>query len=277
MAFEIPMKKTATLDRSSLAEKRGFMNVRQSLDRNTLNNDAFRKTTVSSTPSRSPSVSSTPSRSPSVSSAPSTPVRNMSVSSTPSVPERPPKKQRNLPAGNVFLKKGQKIPVADPFGIKISLGWDILDSRCEPDASAFMLGADGKVLSDEWFIFYGQTTSPDGSVKYSSGQTDDDAVMTIDFRKVRPEVQRIVFSVTIYEAVEKGLNFGMTSDVYARITDSRNVETARFILDECYSNVTAMVLGELYRYKGEWKFNAVGSGVARDLAGFCAMYGVNLI
>ncbi|MDE5835367.1 MAG: TerD family protein, partial [Ruminococcus sp.] len=54
-------------------------------------------------------------------------------------------------------------------------------------------------------------------------------------------------------------------------------ETARFILDECYNNVTAMVLGELYRYKGEWKFNAVGSGVARDLAGFCAMYGVNLI
>ena len=161
--------------------------------------------------------------------------------------------------------------------MKIALGWDILDSRCELDASAFLIGNNGKVLGDEWFIFYGQTTSPDNSVKYYTGQTDDDAVITVDFRKINPSVQKIVFSVTIYEAVEKGLNFGMTSNIYARMIDTRNTETARFQLDECYNNVTAMVLGELYLYKGEWKFNAVGSGVARDLAGFCAMYGVNLI
>ncbi|MDE6501091.1 MAG: TerD family protein [Ruminococcus sp.] len=261
MAFEIPMRKSAVLDSKSLSEKRGFMNVRQSLDRNTLNNNAFRQT-----PQRTVS--------------PSAPVMTTSVTpvrTAPVFPARPQKKKRNIPAGNVFLKKGQKIPVADPYGIKIALGWDILDSRCELDSSAFMLRADGKVLSDDWFIFYGQTTSPDGSVKYLTGQSDDDAVMTVDFRKVNSAVQRIVFSVTIYEAFEKGLNFGMTSDVYARIINSRNTETARFILDECYNNVTAMVLGELYRYKGEWKFNAVGSGVARDLAGFCAMYGVNLI
>lgn len=265
MAFEIPMRKSAVLDRNSLSDKRGFMNVRQNLDRNTLNNNAFRKTPQATVQ-------------PSVSAVPVTPVRTQPVPvRTQSVPARPQKKKRNIPAGNVFLKKGQKIPVNDPYGIKIALGWDVLDGRCELDASAFMLGADGKVLGDDWFIFYGQTASPDGSVRYSAGQTDDDAVMTVDFRKVNPAVQRIVFSVTIYEAVEKGLNFGMTSDVYARMTDSRNTETARFILDECYDNVTAMVLGELYRYKGEWKFNAVGSGVARDLAGFCAMYGVNLI
>lgn len=264
MAFEIPMRKSATLDRNSLAEKRGFMNVRQSLDRNTLNNNAFRKI-----PATVPV------------NTPATPVRTQPVTAgTQSVrinTARPQKKKRNIPDGKVFLRKGQKIPVTDPYGIKIALGWDILDARCELDASAFMLKTDGKVLGDDWFIFYGQTTSPDGSVRYSAGQTDDDAVMTVDFRKVSPSVQKIVFSVTIYQAVEKGLNFGMTSDIYARITDSRNTETARFILDECYNNVTAMVLGELYRYKGEWKFNAVGSGVSRDLAGFCAMYGVNLI
>lgn len=261
MSFEIPMRKSATLDSRSLADKRGFMNVRQSLDRNTLNNNVFRKTTPS-VPERSQPVPPT--------------TRTVAVS-IPAVAPVPAKKRRNIPDGKVFLKKGQKIPVADPYGIKIALGWDILDGRCELDSSAFMLGADGKVLGDEWFIFYGQAKSPDGSVEYTTGKTDDDAVMTVDFRKVRPEVQRIVFSVTIYEAVEKGLNFGMTSDIYARMIDSRNNETARFILDECYSNVTAMVLGELYRYKGEWKFNAVGSGVARDLAGFCSMYGVNLI
>ncbi|MDE5557700.1 MAG: TerD family protein [Ruminococcus sp.] len=263
MAFDIPMRKSGTLDSRSLADKQGFMNIRQSLDRNSLNNDSFRKI-----PQQTPLVHTQPS-----------PMRAQSVSqpATVPVPAKPPKKQRNIPAGNVFLQKGQKVPVDDSSVMKIALGWDILDVRCEPDASAFMLGADGKVLGDEWFIFYGQNVSPDGSVKYFASQTDDDAIMYVDFRKINPAVQRIVFSMTIYEAVEKRLNFGMTENVYARIIDSRNNEAFRFQLDECYSNVTAMVLGELYRYKGNWKFNAVGSGVVRDLAGFCAMYGVNLI
>lgn len=265
MSFEIPMRKSGTLDSSSLASKSGFMNVRQSLDRNSLSNESFSKI-----PQRTPQPVSTPVQSTVQRTAPVQPTVPAPVQA------RPQRKKRNIPAGNVFLRKGQKIPVADNTGIKIALGWDILDSRCELDASAFMLDGNGKVLGDEWFIFYGQNTSPDSSVTYSAGQTDD-AVMTVDFRKVNPAVQRIVFSVTIYEAVEKRLNFGMTENVYARMIDSSNNETARFILDECYNNVTAMVLGELYRYKGEWKFNAVGSGVARDLAGFCAMYGVNLI
>ncbi len=263
MAFEVPMKKSATLDRNSLSDKCGFMNVRKSFDKNTLNNDAFKKTVQKN--QHQPTVK-TSSRQPVI-----------SVSSPSPAPIKPVKKQRNIPAGNVFLRKGQKFPISDKCGLKIALGWDILDSRCELDASAFLIGNNGKVLGDEWFIFYGQTTSPDNSVKYYTGQTDDDAVITVDFRKINPSVQKIVFSVTIYEAVEKGLNFGMTSNIYARMIDTRNTETARFQLDECYNNVTAMVLGELYLYKGEWKFNAVGSGVARDLAGFCAMYGVNLI
>lgn len=279
MAFDIPIKKSAPLDSRSLADKNGFMNVRQSLDRNSLNNESFRKIPQQPPPERPPvpvpaRPQNTPERPPV-----SVPARTQNTPERPPapVPARPPKKQRNIPAGNVFLQKGQKVAVNDSSVMKIALGWDILDARCEPDASAFMLGADGKVISDEWFIFYGQNASPDGSVKYSASQTGDDAVMDIDFRKINPSVQRIVFSVTIYEAVEKGLNFGMTENVYARIIDSQNNETFRFQLDECYNNVTAMVLGELYRYKGNWKFNAVGSGVARDLAGFCAMYGVNLI
>lgn len=244
MGFDIPVRKAPPVDRQSLAGKQGFMNIRQSIDRNNLDNKCFSKKPV---PVNVPA------------------------------PIQVQKKQRNLPSGKVFLKKGQKIPVDSSSVIRIALGWDILDNRCELDGSAFMLGADGKVLGDEWFIFYGQNVSPDKSLKYNSGGNQDNAVIDIDFRKINPAVEKIVFSVTIYEAYEKGLNFGMTENVYSRITDGTDNELFRFQLDECYSNVTAMVLGELYRYKGNWKFNAVGSGVARDLAGFCAMYGVNLI
>lgn len=245
MGLNIPMNKKGAMNKNSLVNKQGLVNIRGSLDKRTLNNNSFCKNSVS---------------------------RN-TVTENPVV--RPQKKRTS--GGGMMLKKGQKITVADSRNIKIALGWDILDSRCELDASAFMLGGNNRVISDDWFIFYGQDTSPDGSVKYSTVQSGDDAVIDINLTRVNPAVQKIVFSVTIYEAVAKRLNFGMTENVYARIIDSNNRETARFQLDECYSNVTAMVLGELYRYNGSWKFNAVGSGVARDLAGFCAMYGVNII
>ena len=175
--------------------------------------------------------------------------------------------------------KGQKIPITGSGKIKIGLGWDVNDSRCDLDASAFMLDKNNKIVGDEWFIFYGQDTSPDNSVKYKTFDIgvacEDDAELTIDLNMVSPNVEKILIAITIYEAFANRLNFGMVSNVFARIIDAdTNKETSRFVQDECYSNVTALVLGELYRYKGTWKFNAVGSGVARDLAQFCAMYGV---
>ena len=184
------------------------------------------------------------------------------------------------------LAKGQKYSIKDRDGrpaneLKICLGWDIKDGRCELDASAFMLADNGKVLGDEWFIFYGQPDSPDNGVHYKVFKDDpnspDDAAIVLDLNRVDQRVQKIALAVTIYEASQHALNFGMVQNLYARILDSRtNREIASFRMDECYSTVTAMVLGELYRYKGEWKFNAVGSGVNQDLAQFCGMYGVAL-
>ena len=195
---------------------------------------------------------------------------------------KPPKRRRPGVANpGAPLMRGQKYAVSGSGKLKIGLGWDIEDSRCELDASAFMLGADGKIVGDEWFIFYGQDTSPDNSVKYKvfdiNQSVEDDAEVTIDLAAVDPRAERIVFAITMYEASARRINFGMVKNVYARIMDGTNgKEAARFQLTECYDNVTALVVGELYRYKGTWKFNAVGSGVAKDLAEFCGMYGVVL-
>ena len=195
------------------------------------------------------------------------------------------RRNRVEPTGD-RLAKGQKYSIKDRDGrpaneLKICLGWDIKDGRCELDASAFMLADNGKVLGDEWFIFYGQPDSPDNGVHYKVFKDDpnspDDAAIVLDLNRVDQRVQKIALAVTIYEASQHALNFGMVQNLYARILDSRtNREIASFRMDECYSTVTAMVLGELYRYKGEWKFNAVGSGVNQDLAQFCGMYGVAL-
>lgn len=197
-----------------------------------------------------------------------------------------PVQPRQRPQGNgVHLKKGQKVNLAQAgevlSNIQVCLGWDVLNQACDLDASAFMLGADNRIIGDDWFVFYGQTTSPDGSVRHSGdsqGQgVGDDEVISINLQSVNPNCKKIVFVVTINEALERGLNFSMVSNAYVRVVNqSTGAELVKFTLTDYYANVTAMVVGEVYNYNGAWKFNAVGDGVAKDLAGLCGMYGVNV-
>lgn len=77
--------------------------------------------------------------------------------------------------------------------------------------------------------------------------------------------------------LKKILNFGMLEDAYIRIMDPAGTELVSFKMDEYYTNVTSMMIGELYLHNGAWKFNAIGNGVAKDLAGLCGLYGVQVI
>ena len=201
--------------------------------------------------------------------------------------QQPVGQPRQRPAGTgVRLKKGQKFGLAGPNGapmlnLKVALGWDILNQQCDLDSSAFMLGANGKVLGDDWFVFYGSTTSPDGSVIHSgdsSGAGDgDDEVISVSLQRINQQVEKIVFVVTINEALEMGLNFSMVANAYIRIVNAdTNQEIARFDLTNYYSNVTSMMVGELYKRNGEWKFNPIGDGISADLMGLCERYGVNV-
>lgn len=197
-----------------------------------------------------------------------------------------PSQPKVRPQGNgVILKKGQKFTLAGAGSqlstIKVCLGWDVLNQACDLDVSAFMLDANNRVIGDDWFVFYGQTTSPDGSVQHSGDSqgagAGDDEIITINLNSVNANVQKIAFVITIDEALQKGLNFSMVANAYVRVVDaSNNNEISKFSLTDYYSNVTSMVVGEVYRRNGEWKFNAVGDGKAVDLAGLCQMYGVNV-
>ena len=102
-------------------------------------------------------------------------------------------------------------------------------------------------------------------------------MISIDFVKLNPAVSKIVFVLTINEALEKHLNFSMIKDAYIQITDASNTELVSFKMDEYYSNVTSMMIGEIYQHNGIWKFNAIGNGVSRDLTGLCELYGVQVI
>jgi tellurium resistance protein TerD len=169
------------------------------------------------------------------------------------------------------------------MAILVGLGWE---ARCshgtefDLDASAFLLSDDGKVPSDNHFIFYNQTESPCGSVRHTgdnrSGAGDgDDEALEIALGNLPVAISRIVVCVTIHDAVGRRQNFGQVHDAFMRVVNLEgNVEIARFDLSEDYSSETAMIFGEVYRRGAEWKFKAVGQGFSGGLEAMCSQFGV---
>ena len=197
-------------------------------------------------------------------------------------PVAPPPRQIGLPQIKTRVQKGQKIDITNNGRIskvKLIIGWDIKDSRCDVDMSAFMLGDNGKCLGDEWFIFYGQPSSKDSSISYNKNTNGansyEKAIVNIDFNRVDSRISKLAVVLTIDEALKNKLNFSMLANTYLKIVDaSNNNEICTFVLNDYYKEVTSMVLGEVYKYKDTWKFNCIGNGVAKDLAGLCEMYGI---
>jgi len=188
----------------------------------------------------------------------------------------------------VSLRKGQKVSLskmnASLDNILVGLGWDVAQAGVphDLDVEVFMLGENDRVLGDDWFVFYNKLLSPDGSVKHSGDNKSgigagDDEVVTVQLSKVSPGVKKLVFVVTINEAIERGHNFGQISNAYIRIVDQNTSnELVRFNLTEYYANVISMVVGEVYIHNNEWKFNPVGDGTSDDLIGLCNRYGVRI-
>lgn len=189
----------------------------------------------------------------------------------------------------INLTKGQKVDLTkgNP-GLKkimVGLGWDVntFDSGTDfdLDASAFLCGANGKCLSEKDFVFYGNLEHESKSVKHMgdnlTGEGDgDDEQIQVDLSVIPANIERIAFTVTIYEADNRKQNFGQISNAFIRIVDeSSNTELIRYDLGEDFSIETAVVVGELYKNNGEWKFNAIGSGFSGGLSALCANYGIN--
>ena len=190
----------------------------------------------------------------------------------------------------VSLKKGQKVDLTKTNpGLKkilIGLGWDTNKydggGAFDLDAAAFLLKGDGKVNDDSDFVFYGNLKHSSGSVEHlgdnltGEGEGDDEEIK-IDLSQVPATVEKIDFTVTIYEAEERKQNFGQVENAFIRVVnEDTNEELIRYDLGEDFSIETAVVIGELYRNKGEWKFNAIGSGFSGGLAALCNNFGVNV-
>lgn len=190
----------------------------------------------------------------------------------------------------INLSKGQKVDLTkgNPglSKIMVGLGWDVnaFDSGndFDLDASAFLLGENGKCVTEKEFVFYGNLVHPSESVQHmgdnltGEGEGDDEQIM-VDLTKVPANISKVAFTVTIYEAEARRQNFGQVSNAYIRIVDDgTGTELIRYDLGEDFSIETAAVFGELYKHGDEWKFNAIGSGYQGGLAALCANYGVEV-
>ncbi len=190
----------------------------------------------------------------------------------------------------VSLSKGGNVSLSKEApglsSVTVGLGWDVRatdGTAFDLDASAFVLGDNGKVLSDAHFIFYNNKSSPDGSVVYGGDNrtgdgAGDDETVKIDFAKLPADVKKVVIGVTIHEGKERRQNFGSVSNAYARVlNDADGKELARFDLSEDGSTNAAMIFVELYRGPaGDIKVKAIGEGWESGLAGLAGSMGVNV-
>ncbi|MEV7229212.1 MULTISPECIES: TerD family protein [Polymorphospora] len=183
--------------------------------------------------------------------------------------------------GNVSLTKQAPGLTA----VTVGLGWDVRTTTgtdFDLDASAIICNASGKAVSDQHFIFFNNLTSPDGSVQHLgdnlTGEGDgDDEQINVNLAGVPGDVDKITFTVSIYDAEGRSQSFGQVANAFIRVVNQAGgEELARYDLSEDASTETAMVFGELYRRDAEWKFRAVGQGYASGLRGIAQDFGVNV-
>lgn len=181
----------------------------------------------------------------------------------------------------INLEKGQRQNINAPK-FTVGLGWDSNASNTgeafDLDASVFILGANGKLISDSHLVFYNNLTSPDQAVSHLGdnltgvGDGDDEQIV-VDLSKISATVNEICFVVTIHQADTRRQNFGQVRNSFIRIVDgSNNTELVKYELDEDFSIETAVEFGRLYKRNDEWKFEAVGSGLKGGLQDFINKY-----
>lgn len=193
----------------------------------------------------------------------------------------------------INLRKGERVSIDIVKLALVGLGWDTNrydgGDDFDLDASAFLLGKNNKLMCDEDFIFYNNLESKNRAVIHtgdnlvgSDGDDGDDEVIMIDFSKVPENIEKIAICVTIHDAEGRHQNFGQVDNAYIRIAkmsdefDTNGEEVLRFDLTEEFSVETALVVAEIYRKNGEWKFNAVASGYQGGLEAIVRSFGGNV-
>lgn len=171
--------------------------------------------------------------------------------------------------------------------IWIGLGWelnkDIFEEDIDVDLTAFQLNKEGKVNTENDFIFYNNPVSDTGSVRFTgdnkigstAGNNLDNEIIEIDTDKIPDYVDRIIITASIYEAEKRKQNFAMVLNAYARVIQENDDELIRYDLSEDFSYDKSVLIGEIIRQdENLFKFNLLGTSFEGELGGLCEKYGL---
>lgn len=170
------------------------------------------------------------------------------------------------------MSKGANLPVV-AGAVQAVLGWRGGAGAPDADASALLLGADGRVRGDGDFVFYNQPRHVSGAVRHLGKQRDAAGTtdtVEVDLRALEPGIERVVLC-----ASADGGTFGELTGLTLMLLDAgTRQEVARFEMEA--TTETAFIGGELYLRGGQWKFRAVGQGYASGLAGLATDFGISV-
>lgn len=187
---------------------------------------------------------------------------------------------------SVNLQKGQKVSLTKDnpslSKIVVGLGWDAAESKSggflgglfrgksvaniDCDASVFMLNQNGKLVGNKSVVYFGNLKSSCGGVVHTgdnlTGDGDgDDEQIIVELNKISPNIHRLLFTVNIYDCIKRKQDFGMIKNAFIRVVDAKTrKELIKYNLSDDYNGKTTLLVGELYRHDGEWKFSAIGEG-----------------
>ncbi|MGI5482977.1 TerD family protein [Streptomyces lavendofoliae] len=174
------------------------------------------------------------------------------------------------------MLKGSNVPL-DAAAVRAVLCWTPGPGVPDVDASALLLGTDGRVRSDEDFVFYNQPRHPSGLVRRLSkkrvteGLTD---TVEADLAALDSSVDQVVLA-----ASSDGDTFDRVRDLRILLYDAGSGAAEPLAVFEVKPETgeeTAIICGELYRRGEGWKFRAVGQGYPTGLIGLATAFGISV-
>ncbi|MDJ1170252.1 VWA domain-containing protein [Roseofilum sp. BLCC_M154] len=175
------------------------------------------------------------------------------------------------------LTKGARLNLSQIYPqvqhLQIEVGWRATEPGYDIDGSVFMLGANGLIPAEEYFIFYNNPQSGDRALQRIENSGEDRQKFMLDLSKISSVITELVFVVTIHEAVEKKQSFGQVEQAFMAISNPQTQEElARYQLTEAFTSETALEFGRIYQKDGQWRFHALGQGYNSGLQGFLNQY-----
>lgn len=188
----------------------------------------------------------------------------------------------------INLEKGQRISLTKEAPglsrLMCGLGWDVAKRSggglfgafsntqdCDLDASVICLNGEGKINDKANIVYFGNLSHKSGAITHlgdnltGAGDGDDEQII-VDLAKMPQDIQKLVFTVNIYQSKTRNQDFSLIKNAFVRLVNAaNNRELARYNLSGTeYKGMTGMIMAEIYNHNNEWKLAAIGNGVKTD-------------